>query len=104
MKITYQNGNGAVKKIAILPLTGTSSEELAKHNSKTFEISLAPGTAGATTFKQNFCILTGNEDLRTKIQWTKDIQDVLTGTHTTTLDPGKAVVKALTTHQTHGEF
>ena len=67
MKIASQNGHSAPKKTIILPLTGTSSEEVTKDNSKTLEISVAPGTADATRFKQNVRINSGNEDLRIQV-------------------------------------
>ena len=73
MKIAYENGHGAPKKTIILPLTGKSSDKLTKDNSKALEISVAPGTANATTFKQNVHIYSGIEDLSTKIQWAKDL-------------------------------
>ena len=73
MKIVSQNGHGAPKETIILPLTGTSSDELTKDNSKTFEISTAPGIRNATTYKMSVRVYNGNEDLRTKIQWVKDV-------------------------------
>jgi hypothetical protein len=84
------------RKAVILPLNGTTSEEVGKYNSKSFSLLVNPtGGAGSPEYRQNYRILTGNEDLRTKIQWIKDIGEVQRGTLTITVDPTKAIVKTL---------
>ena len=86
-------------------LSGTTSEEVGKYNSKCFDLLVNPaGGAGGTTYRKNYRILTGNEDLRMKIQWIKDVQEVLAGTLATTIDPAKAIVKTLTNHPINAMF
>ena len=104
MKIALPK-DSSPKKFIILPLTGTTSEEVGKYNSKSFDTLLDPANVAGAKFKQNYRILTGNEDLRTKIQWTKDVLEVLTGTAAvTTIVPSEAIVKALTNQHTYGMF
>ena len=105
MKISLPKDSSPNRKFIILPLTGTTSEEVGKFNSKAFDILLDPTNAAGAKFKQNYRILTGNEDLRTKIQWCKDTLEVLNGTTTAiTLVPCVAIVKSLTNQHTHGMF
>ena len=105
MKIALPKDSSPTTKHIILPLTGTTSDEAGKCSSKSFDTLLDPTDAASVKFKQNHRILTGNEDLRTQIQWTKDALEVLTGTTVvTTITPTKAIVKALTNQHTYGMF
>ena len=78
------------KVIVLLPLNGTTSEEVGKYNSKSFDLLVDPAAgaaAGAATYRQNYRILKGDEGLRTKIQWIKDVKEVLEGLLAVTLNP-----------------
>jgi hypothetical protein len=93
------------KEVAILPLSGTTSDEVGKYNSKSFDLLVDPVLgAGHATYRQNYRILKGDEDLRTKIQWIKDVKEVLAGLLATTLAPQRAIVKTLTNQATYAQF
>jgi hypothetical protein len=93
------------RKTVILPLSGTTAEAVGKYNSKSYELLVSPiGGAGGITYRQNYRILTGDEDLRTKIQWIKDVKEVLAGTLALTIESQKAIVKTLTNPETYALF
>ena len=105
MKVVVpKNNNEVPRKHIILPLTGSSAQPLDKYNSKSFDLSVQPGTAGAAKYKMTGRILTGTEDLRTKIVWTKDTWTIIEGNDANLLDPRKAIVRTLTTTQTYSIF
>ena len=105
MKVVVpKNNNEVPRKHIILPLTGSSAQPLDKYNSKSFDLSVQPGTAGAAKYKMTGRILTGTEDLRTKIVWTKDTWTIIEGNDAALLDPRKAIVRTLTTTQTYSIF
>ncbi len=107
MKIALPKDAIPRKNVSILPLSGTTSEEVGKYNSKSFDLLVDPAAGaavGAATYRQNYRILKGDEDLRTKIQWIKDVKEVLLGTLVSTIDSQKAIVKTLTNQHTFTMF
>ena len=105
MKVVVpKNNNDVPRKHIILPLKGTSAEPLDKYNSKSFDLSIQPGTRNAPTYKMTGRILNGTEDLRTKILWVRDTWTIITGNNAADVDPRKALVRTLTTAQTYSIF
>ncbi len=105
MKIALPRDYAPKEYTIILPLSGTTSEEVGKYNSKSFDLLVDPAAgAGAATYRQNYRILKGDEDLRTKIQWIKDVKEVHAGLLATTLNPQKAIVKTLTNPAVNAQF
>ena len=105
MKIALPRDHAPKEYTIILPLSGTTSEEVGKYNSKSFDLLVDPAAgAGAATYRQNYRILKGDEDLRTKIQWIKDVKEVHAGLLATTLNPQKAIVKTLTNPAVNAQF
>ena len=105
MKVVVpKNNNEVPRKHIILPLKGTSAEPLDKYNSKLFDLSIQPGVNGAATYKMTGRILSGAEDLRTKILWVKDTWTIIQGNNAAQVDPRKAIVRTLTTSQTYSVF
>ena len=91
-------------KQAILPLTGTTAPPLDKNNSRIFDLQTQPGQPNSPTYKMTARVLEGDEDLRCKIIWARDIQAVMAGLNVTDLIPRLPLVKTLMSTTCHGSF
>ena len=94
MKIAAQkNGTTFSKKNHHLPLVGEAKAHT-KSNSCSFELLSDPATATSQRFKMTILRLSGGEDVRTVLQWRRDLIKVLQGLNLTT---PQAKVKIITT-------
>ena len=94
MKIAAQkNGNNFTKKNHHLPLVGEAKAH-SKSNSCSFELLSDPQDANSQRFKITILRLSGGEDVRTVLQWRRDLAKVLGGLNLTT---AHAKVKIITT-------
>ncbi len=94
MKIAVQkNSNTFSKKNHHLPLTGEAKAH-SKSNSCSFELLSDPADADSQKFKMTILRLSGGEDVRTVLQWRRDLTKVLNGLN---LASPMAQVKIITT-------
>jgi len=98
MKTSVPKTEHASTKKVILPLMESDSKatKLDKYNSKSFDLSVEPGgAAGTPTYKMNGRVLNGTEELRTKIQWVKDVETIIQGLNIDTVAPMMRVIHVL---------
>ena len=94
MKIAAQkNGNTFTKKNHHLPLVGEAKAH-SKSNSCSFELLSDSADPNSQRFKMTILRLSGGEDVRTVLQWRRDLIKVLQGLNLTT---ASAKVKIITT-------
>ena len=85
MKVVLTGNEGkkqGSKNATLLPLVPEETDPLTKENSVGLLLSTNPGTAGAPQYKMQVRILKGEgEDVRTLLQWRKDVNTVFVGLH-----------------------
>ena len=83
---------------------GTKDPPLNKDNSRAFELSSQPGTAGAATYKVAMRVLQGDEDLRSKLIWAKDCNNVLAGLNIVAVTPALTLLSSVMSETFHGHL
>ena len=76
---TSHNGMETPRTDVLLPLVPITQDELDKTSSVVYPLYSNPADTNSTTYKVTVRRLNGNEDVRTMIEWSKDVNKVLNG-------------------------
>ena len=92
MKVVVPKDYDSGKPKSILPIIDEEKEKVKKEDLRTFEVYSIPGDATSTKYKVSIAILHGTESVRHTIQWTKDLNQLMTGLNLTNNQSGKVAI------------
>ena len=81
--VASKNDTGTAKREALLPLVPIPSEEMNSSNSVSYLLRVKPSDNDSPTYKKYVRVLSGSEDVRTVIQWSRDQAACITGLNLT---------------------